>query len=491
MREDSPAAPMTLHAARLPLLLGLLASLALAALAPAANAGSQAFTTSVGDTERFADPTISSLAFQRVRGTGARAAQLTLQWADVAPTRPVDPANPADRAYNWRGFDEQVQRAVAAGLTPTADVLVAPTWASGGDGFTRPDPRQFGLFAQAAATRYSGRYAGLPRVGSLQAWNEPNASFFLRPQYSGDRAVSPGIYRDMLSEFSKGVARAGAGQLVVAGNTFPFSFRRGDEAVAPLAFMREILCLTPSLRAGSNCGPAMRFDVWGHHPYTSGGPNHVPFKADDVSLGNLGKMRKLLDAAQKAGRIKTSSGGRVRFWVTEFTWDSNPPDPKGVKVSELKRWVPEAMFNSYKAGVDQFTWFSLRDQSRSEGMFQSGLYYRCEQGFGCDTPKPFLDGFRFPFVAQKNPVKRGRTPTATVWGRTPASTRSTLSVDQLVNRKWTKIGSVKSDGHGVLESSKIRLTSTGALRARLSSASISPSFSLARTKDHPAIPFGS
>jgi hypothetical protein len=483
---------MTVRAAHPPLVLALVATLAfaLAALAPAANAASQPFTTSVGDADRFADPS-SSLAFKRVRDAGAKAAQLTLQWSAVAPIRPGDPSNPGDPAYRWGAFDEQVRRAVAAGLTPTADVLVAPTWASGANGLTNPDARQFGLFAQAVARRYSGRYAGLPRVPSLQAWNEPNASFFLRPQYSGDRAVSPGLYRDMLREFSSGVARSGGGQLVVAGNTFPFSFRRDADAVAPLAFMREVLCLTSSLKAGSNCGAPLRFDVWGHHPYTSGGPNHVPFKPDDVSLGNLGKMRKLLDAAQKAGRIQTRSGARVRFWVTEFSWDSNPPDPSGVKVSELKRWVPEAMFNSYKAGVDQFTWFSLRDQARSEGMFQSGLYYRCGQGFGCDTPKPFLDGFRFPFVAQKNPVKRGRTPTATVWGRTPSSTRSKLSVDQRVGRTWTKIGSVKSDGYGVFQSSKLRLKSTGALRARLSSSSISPAFSLARTKDHPVNPFGS
>ena len=82
MREDSSARPpaacrrrstMTVRAAHPPLLLALVATLAfaLAALAPAANAASQAFTTSVGDADRFGDPGLSSLAFKRVRDTGA------------------------------------------------------------------------------------------------------------------------------------------------------------------------------------------------------------------------------------------------------------------------------------------------------------------------------------------------------------------------------------------------------------------------------------
>ena len=96
--------------------------------------------------------------------------------------------------------------------------------------------------------------------------------------------------------------------------------------------MRAFLCLSSSLKP--TCSAKARFDIWSTHPYTSGGPTHHAYLHDDVSLGDLGKMRSVLDAAVRAGHI---SGGRPGFWVTEFSWDSAPPDPSGVPQSLLRR----------------------------------------------------------------------------------------------------------------------------------------------------------
>ena len=48
--------------------------------------------------------------------------------------------------------------------------------------------------------------------------------------------------------------------------------------------------------------------------------------------------------------------------MTEFSWDSNPPDPKGVPAVLEGRWVAEALYRMWSAGVSLVTWFTLRDQ---------------------------------------------------------------------------------------------------------------------------------
>src|SRR6185503_3486207 len=122
---------------------------------------------------------------------GMTAIRLDARWSHIAPAgsaRPAgfDASNPADGAYRWQVLDEQVKRAVAHGLDPIVGFDSAPSWAegrgSGPGGTVRPDPRELGRFAHAAAERYSGHFAGLPRVRYWQAWNEPNLILFLNPQ---------------------------------------------------------------------------------------------------------------------------------------------------------------------------------------------------------------------------------------------------------------------------------------------------------------------
>ena len=52
-------------------------------------------------------------------------------------------------------------------------------------------------------------------------------------------------------------------------------------------------------------------------------------------------MKVLLDAAARTRHVR--SRAPVRFWVTEFSWDTNPPDPRGVPVKLQARWLSEAL----------------------------------------------------------------------------------------------------------------------------------------------------
>ena len=81
-----------------------------------------------------------------------------------------------------------MRAAVARGLEPLLTSEQAPLWAERGTDGPRstrdPDPAAVRRLRQAIARRYSGTVAGLPRVRLFEAWNEPNASFFLSPRVS-------------------------------------------------------------------------------------------------------------------------------------------------------------------------------------------------------------------------------------------------------------------------------------------------------------------
>jgi hypothetical protein len=138
-----------------------------------------------------------------------------------------------------------------------------------------PDPAEFGAFGTALARRYSGTQAGLPRVRLFEAWNEPNASFFLSPPYVNRRPRTPHLYRALVNSFSAGVHGVHADNIVIAGAQFPFVInRRAPWRSVRTGSMRDVLCLSEQLKTVPNCGPPLAADVWSHHPYTSGGPTH-------------------------------------------------------------------------------------------------------------------------------------------------------------------------------------------------------------------------
>lgn len=466
-----------LVAATLPALLG--------AAAPA-GAAQRPLATALQDFD------YTATHFARVRAAGARTVKLVLPWRRIAPAdRPpdFDPANPGDPRYDWSPYDEQVRTAFAQGLEPLLTTEQAPLWAERGTdgppGTRNPDPAEFGAFGSAIAQRYSGSYAGLPRVRLFEAWNEPNASFFLSPPYANGQPYTPHLYRAMVNAFSAAVHAVHRDNVVVAGAQFPFVVNRpGGVSIGPYRFMRGVLCLSEDLRTVPNCGPPLAADVWSHHPYTSGGPTHRASNRDAISLGDMRKMKRLLNAAIAQGRFASSR--RVAFWVTEFGWDSAPSDPKGVPLALHARWVSEALYRMWEAGVSLVTWYRLRD-GPPEGPVQSGLWFRCANGIACDSPKSnSLQAFRFPFVAFRSGKGRIR-----VWGRTPAAARARVAIERSRKGKWRRVRTLRAGSNGVFRK-RIRGPRSGRIRARVvGTRDAAVGFSLERPPDMPVNPFGS
>ena len=129
--------------------------------------------------------------------------------------------------------------------------------------------------------------AAEPRVRYWQAWNEPNRDYFLMPQYTNGKMSSPALYRAMVNKFAAAVRDVSPTNRVIAGGLAPLG-RKGKPA--PLTFMKKLLEAPVS------------FDIWSHHPYTSGGPLHLPPGSGDIALGNLGTMNALLRSKDEEDR---------------------------------------------------------------------------------------------------------------------------------------------------------------------------------------------
>ncbi len=431
----------------------------------------------------------------RIRAANATKVRLNVRWTNIAPAvRPAGfkASDPGEPAYNWGGLDQALRAITAEGLTPFLTVFDAPLWAEQGKGEAeshlgdlKPDVAALSAFATAIARRYAGGYAGLPRVRYWQVWNEPNVTVYLRPQFVGGRLAAPSRYRQMVNAFARSVHAVRADNKVIAGGMSPFTLRAGDiHTVAPLRFMRELLCMSSGPKPRRTCRTTIEFDIWAHHPYTSGDASHSAERPDDVSLGDMGEMKALLDAAVRAGQVRHRQP--VDFWVTEFSWDSSPPDPRGVPVRIHARWVAEAVYRMWQVGVKVISWHQLRDTPFPEQNFQAGLYALGPGGKPeSDRPKPALAAFRFPFVAYRDARE------IRVWGLAPGRKRTTVVIERGSAGAWRRLATLRSNRYGIF-SGTFEVPSTAAefVRARVAGASPALPFSLRPVPDRRVNPFG-
>jgi hypothetical protein len=354
----------------------------------------------------------------------------------------------------------------------------APTWAEGPNmpksataGSWDPSATDFGQFAQAIATRYSGSFADplnpgqmLPRVSIWQGWNEPNIPLYLSPQWSGNSAsgyqpASPGIYRGLENAFYTAVKRVNSSNYVVLAGLGPYGDPPGTastDRMQPVEFERELLCVTPTFTQESGCSGPTYFDAIDSHPYGIYGPNWHALNADDVSVPDVYKLVNVLHAAENLHT--TMPAGAKGNWVTETSWDTDPPDPNGVPIQEQARWMEQAFYNLWKQGVSTILWFQIVDSPpipNYASTYQSGTYYLNGQ------PKPSATSFRFPFITWRKNYK-----TVVTWSRSPAT--GVLSIQDLILGKWKTIAKVRVSANQVFEV-PVHLIFKRKLRAKIGS----------------------
>ena len=316
------------------------------------------------------DPAVRDLWFDRALEAQAGLIRTHVFWSSVAASEPENPSDPSDPAYDWGALDTTVREARARGLEVLLTVTGAPAWAEGkgrpedaSPGSWKPRPDAFGDFAHAVAARYSGTVGGLPRVRYFQAWNEPNLSVHLTPQYGARPRSRPARYRDLLNAFYDGRQGRQQDNQVVTGGTAPYGDPPGGTRTRPLTFWRDVLCLKGrQARARTECPTKAKFDILAHHPInTSGGP-HAKRRAPRRRLDSgLQERRQTLRAAERH-RDDRRLTGRHPVWATELWWDSNPPDTvEGVSLRKHARYIEQALYLLWKQGASVVINLQLRD----------------------------------------------------------------------------------------------------------------------------------
>jgi hypothetical protein len=273
--------------------------------------------------------------------------------------------------------------------------------------------------------------------------------------------------------------------IVIAGDLDPFGHPKSKKqkwnSATPLSFMRSVLCLSKGAHPHRTCSNTVHFDVWSHHPYTFNGPFGHAKNPDDVSLGDLPKMRSLLQAGVRLHRV--ISPHPVKFWVTEFSWDTNPPRRHAAPTSLAARWTAEALYQMWRSGVSLVTWFGLQDRGGSS-QYQSGLF-RHAASLNKAKAKPVRTAFRFPFVAY---LGRGRV---SIWGRNATSDKRVVTIQRRhgTSGHWTTVARIRSNGSGIFKGSlKLRASAKDWLRASASGSGSSLAFSL--TRPSPKLRYG-
>jgi hypothetical protein len=383
-----------------------------------------------------------------LRSIGVDIVKVRVRWRDLAPKKRPKGFNGADpNRYDWSPYDAIVSGAESRGM----GVMFllggdAPEWATPGTSAVRnPNAGEFGKFARAAGTHF-------PQVHIWSLWNEPNLVSWLAPQRSGNVPQSPRIYRNLVRAAYGGLAASGhAGDQILLGELLPFSRTSGNTShrTRPLAFLRELACLDSHYRPfkgktaskrGCKGFKALPGTGLAYHPYTlAGGPGVSTPNPDDASISNLGRVTKVLSRLRSKKRTQRSWS----IWITEFGFESTPPDRYATPIKKVPGFMNWSEFIAYKnRRVASFSQYPLVDDPGHSAGFQSGLRF----SNGKKKPGIFA-AYQRPFFAKQVGSR------VELFGgiRVASSGSVTLQTRTSTKGKWKTLGHASLNSRGYFD----------------------------------------
>lgn len=407
----------------------------------------------VAERQRMVDERVKEVA-----DLGGAVLRVDFRWDLVATRRPANPTDPRDPAYEWDRYDRVVTAARRYGVELLFTVWGTPRWAA--DPAVRPNPDEayavrpanpddYGEFGAAAATRYSPR-----GVRMWEAWNEPNLTLFLNPQYERREgrwvATSPATYSDLLKRLYDNVKRVARGAVIAGAVTGPSGDPCGLECsrparpnrVAPAAFLQGLDA--PGLQ------PPM--DVVSHHPYPTIRPELASRpRPRSIDLYNLARLTSAIDRTYLRDRP---------IWLTEYGFATEPtpslaifmtPAEQATAISDALRRIREVR------RVQLGTYYFLQDNAG----WKSGL--RELDG----RPKPGREAFAMPLFADPAGEVATGTRVRIVGQARPAKERTTVQVEWRSGAGWKPLASVRTLADGTF-AVVVTATKPLSLRARWS-----------------------
>jgi hypothetical protein len=464
----------------------------LAVAAPAAQASRTQESTFQDDNHLiYTTPEAAARTMDQLKALGADRLRITVLWSAIAPDigatrKPAgfDGAEPgAYPSGAWDNLDTVARLAAERGLGLNFNITVpGPLWAMGASPRAdianryRPDAAEFGDFVRAVGRRY-------PQVAYWSIQNEPNQPGWLDPQWVRSRGrwveASPSAYRRLVDAAWRALYDTGhADDAILIGETAPkgVSVRGTTRALSPGRFIRRLYCLDDHLKQlrgasatargcpASTTRAAFRaahpglFAATGyaHHPYELlFAPNRRPAHSDWFTIANLGRLSSLLR------RVR----GRTPLYLTEFGYQTDPPDPFGVSPAEQARYLNQAEYIAARnPGVRTLSQFLLYDDAPPFGQtFQSGLDYLSGRA------KPARAAYAFPLWLPSPSVRRGGR--LHVWGLLRAAPNGRAHrVDVLFRARgahgFRRIARLRAQAARGYVDGRVRVTRSGSIALR-------------------------
>ena len=306
-------------------------------------------------------------AFPTYHRLGVNVFQIDLTWAETAPTRPADPDNPSDPAYQWPAeLNQAIAQAAHYKIKICLLVQGTPGWANGGRASDWAPTRasDYANFLTAAARRY-------PSVHLWMIWGEPNRAGNFNPMPPNSK-VGPRRYALVLNAGYHALKNVSKANIVIGGDTWSFG------TVEPADFVKW-------MRLPNGKPPPL--DYYGHNPFSRRFPNlsEPPYYPGGRDINDIDTLDAQLDQVYHRP---------VQLWLSEFTVSSNHGNRAfsfSVSPAEQAKWLTAAFrladSVNYVAGMG---WFDLVDQPPlpdNQALTTGLLTYRLQ-------PKPAFDAYQ-------------------------------------------------------------------------------------------------
>ena len=362
---------------------GALAIVLVAAAAVAATAPATGFSAAFAvqdDRMTLATPVPElQQRIAAVRASRARVARFDILWSHVAPTRPRQPRNHRDPAYDWQRADIVINGFHAANITPIVSVYSTPVWAIQGRNTPHesaynpnaPRARDFADFMQAVATRYRGK------ARHFEIWNEPN----LRGFFTLNGRASLPHYKALVRQGYPAIKRGNRRAIVIAGVAGPRSSTGGGNVGA-----------RPWMNGLVN-DRTVPFDAYSQHIYPSQGPRFRSRAYDRAfpTWNSLPEIHRTLDRKRRG----------MKLYVTEAGYTTQATPFRNVRVTPAQQNLylrqMAALPAVRSARTAAVVWFNLQDNRN----WPAGLLY--ENG----RAKPAYATFRSIAGRPIQPALRG------------------------------------------------------------------------------------
>jgi hypothetical protein len=192
--------------------------------------------------------------------------------------------------------------------------------------------------------------------------------------------------------------------------------------MSPVAFMRGMRAAHP------------RLDAYSHHPY--------PVTRRERPNGFYGNTCKYCKGVLTLANLPLllqevhRDFGAKRIWLTEYGYQTNPPDRSGVSRSVQAQYLAESALRAKGARfVDVLIHFIVEDETRLAG-WQSGLLT------AAGVAKPAFNSFMLPIAQAARAGLR-----TTIWGQVRVGFgKRAYRLQRLAGGRWVNVGGPAQTG---------------------------------------------